>query len=82
MSDKLLEVEGESKNCYFVSPQIEAMVQTLEYVDSLRGREWTGKSQGTKSISREALMFSQQKDKLHLMVQIEEQSRMSMRNGS
>ena len=39
MSDKLLEVEGESKNCYFVSPQIEAMVQTLEYVDSLRGRD-------------------------------------------
>ena len=44
MSDKLLEklnrnsVEGESKNCYFVSPQLEAMVQALEYVDSLRGR--------------------------------------------
>lgn len=34
------------------------------------GREWTEKSQGTKSISREAPMFRQQKDELQLMVQI------------
>lgn len=42
----------------------------MEYVGSLRGIEWTEKSQGTKSISREAPMFSQQKDELQLMVQI------------
>lgn len=55
---------------------IGAIVQTLENMGSLRGREWTEKSWGTKSVCREVLMFTEQKDELELMAQIQEQRRM------